>query len=224
MCELTLFRALDNGESGTIGKIAHIVGEKEGSARYTDELTLEERNSPDNLMLLCGTHHDMVDNYESEYSVDDLHKIKKAFLAKLAAVFQQRVIDVTFAELEVTILYLISNSDARYEGSLEIITPYEKIRKNALSGENESLLKMGLTRENQLEEYLNKNLDTSFAARLRNIFVAEYNRLKNEGLSADEIFYKLLEFASGYKSDFSTQAAGLTIIAYYFNVCDIFEK
>lgn len=224
MCELVLARTLVDGESGTIGKIAHIVGENKGSARYTDTLTLEQRNSPDNLMLLCGTHHDTVDNYESEFSVDDLHVTRKKFLDKLASVFEEQVLGVTFADLEVTITYLVSNSDVQYEGTLEIITPYEKIEKNSLSADVENLLKMGLIRQTQLEDYLNKNLDATFSARLRNLFVEEYNRLKNEELSSDEIFYKLLEFASGNNSEFPRQAAGLTIVAYYFNVCDIFEK
>lgn len=224
MCDLVLARKLDNGVSGTIGKIAHIVGENEGSARYSDLLTLEQRNSPDNLMLLCGTHHDMVDNYESEYSVEDLHIIKKKFLDKLSSVFQEQVLGVTFADLEVAIAYLVSNNNTQYEGTLEVITPYEKIQKNSLSAEVENLLRMGLIRQNQLEEYLNKNLDSSFSARLRNIFVEKYNQLKTEDFNADEIFYMLLEFASGHNSEFSRQAAGLTIISYYFNVCDIFEK
>lgn len=224
MCELVLARTLDDGESGTIGKIAHIVGENKGSARFSETLTLEQRNSPDNLMLLCGTHHDTVDNYESEYSVDDLHVTRKKFLGKLASVFEEQVLGVTFADLEVTIAYLVSNSDVQYEGTLEIITPYEKIEKNSLSADVENLLKMGLIRQNQLEDYLNKNLDATFSARLRNLFVEEYNRLKDEELSSDEIFYKLLEFASGNNSEFPRQAAGLTIVAYYFNVCDIFEK
>lgn len=224
MCELVLARTLVDGESGTIGKIAHIVGENEGSARYTDALTLEQRNSPDNLMLLCGTHHDTVDNYESEYTVEGLHEIKNKFINKLAAVFQEQVLGVTFADLEVTINYLVGNSDTQYEGTLEVITPYEKIQKNSLSSDIENLLKMGLIRQNQLEEYLNKNLDSTFASRLRNLFVEEYNRLKGEDLSSDEIFYKILEFASGNNSEFPRQAAGLTIVSYYFNVCDIFEK
>lgn len=224
MCELVLARTLDDGESGTIGKIAHIVGENKGSARFSETLTLEQRNSPDNLMLLCGTHHDTVDNYESEYSVDDLHVTRKKFLDKLASVFEEQVLGVTFADLEVTITYLVGNSDVQYEGTLEIITPYEKIEKNSLSADVENLLKMGLIRQNQLEDYLNKNLDATFSARLRNLFVEEYNRLKGEEFSSDEIFYKLLEFASGNNSEFPRQAAGLTIVAYYFNVCDIFEK
>lgn len=224
MCSLVLSRTFDKGNSATIAKIAHIVGEKEGSARFSNSLTLEQRNSPPNLMLLCGTHHDMVDHYDSEYSVEDLHTIKNDFMAKIQTVFQENLLGVGFAELEVAIKYLVDGNQASYEGSLEIITPSEKIKKNELGANIEGLLRMGLVQENQLEDFLNRNPDTSFASRLRNIVVTEYKRLKQEGLSANEIFYKIMEFASSNSSDFKKQAAGLTVISYYFNVCDIFEK
>jgi len=232
---------MDDGTSATIGKIAHIDGENEGSARFTTELSLSKRNSPDNLMLLCGTHHDEIDNYHSEYSVEDLHKIKNDFLKRLSSIFQENLLNIGFAELDVTISYLVQGTTTKYDGTLKLIPPTlklippaEKIAKNELSSDVEDLLRMGLVREDQLEDYLNKNLDSSFSSRLRNIIVEKYNSVKAAGLSPDEIFYEMLSFSeifyemlsfsSGGSNDFKRQAAGLTVIAYYFNVCDIFEK
>ncbi|HRF28382.1 MAG TPA: HNH endonuclease signature motif containing protein [Candidatus Saccharibacteria bacterium] len=223
-CDILLSRTMDDGTSATIGKIAHIVGENEGSARFTTELSLSKRNSPDNLMLLCGTHHDEIDNYHSEYSVEDLHKIKNDFLKRLSSIFQENLLNIGFAELDVTISYLVQGTTTKYDGTLKLIPPAEKIAKNELSSDVEDLLRMGLVREDQLEDYLNKNLDSSFSSRLRNIIVEKYNSVKAAGLSPDEIFYEMLSFSSGGSNDFKRQAAGLTVIAYYFNVCDIFEK
>ncbi len=224
MCNLVLSKTLETGKAATIGKIAHIVGEKSGSARFEDELAMPLRNLPDNLMLLCGTHHDTVDNYDSEYSVAQLRKIKEDFLSKISTVFREELLGVDFAELQVTISYLIQGSPSQTEGSLELITPVEKIQKNELSPAVENFLRMGLVQERQLEDYLNKNVDTTFSSRLRNIIIGKYNELKEGGLQSDEIFYELLDFSSAYSSEFSQKAAGLTIVAYYFNVCDIFEK
>lgn len=224
MCDKQLSHVEQDGTSATIAKIAHIVGENEGSARFTTDLTLEQRNSPDNLMLLCGTHHDEIDNYRSQYPVKALHKIKRDFLNRLSSIFQERLLGIGFAELDVTITYLIKGSSTRYAGDFKLISPTEKIAKNELSSDVEELLRMGLVRENQLEDYLNKNLDSSFSSRLRNIIVEKYNVSKEANLSPDEIFYEMLNFASGGTNDFTKQAASLTIIAYYFNVCDIFEK
>jgi len=221
---MPLYEISEDGSSATIGKIAHIIGENFGSARYSDSITLEQRNSPENLMLLCGTHHDVIDNYDSRYSVEDLRLIKKEFLDKIASSFQEEVLKVNFADLEVTISYLIGNSHTQYEGSLEIITPLEKIKKNELGVGIENLLKMGLVQERQLEEYLNRNLDMTFASRLRNIFVSKYNTLKELNFTSEEIFYELLSFSSNGSQEIKCQAAGLSIVSYYFNVCDIFEK
>jgi hypothetical protein len=224
MCDKQLSHTDEDGTSATIAKIAHIVGENEGSARFSEDLTLEQRNSPDNLMLLCGTHHDEIDNYVSKYPVEELHKIRRSFLKRLSSIFQERLLGIGFAELDVTITYLIQGNTTRYAGDFKLISPTEKIAKNELSPDVEELLRMGLVRESQLEEYLNKSLDPTFSSRLRNIVVEKYNASKEANLSPDEIFYEMLSFASGNSNDFTKQAAALTIIAYYFNVCDIFEK
>lgn len=224
MCSKVLSETTSDGASATIGKIAHIVGENEGSARFSEELTLKQRNSPDNLMLLCGTDHDTVDNYHERYPVEALLKIKEEALARIATAYQEELLEISYAELEVTIKYLVDGNNTQYGGTFEIITPAEKIKKNELTSDVEGFLRMGLIQERQLEEYLNRNLDRTFASRLRNIVVAEYNKLKQEGLTGNEIFYEIMKFAAGNSTDFKKQAAGLSIIAYYFNVCDIFEK
>lgn len=59
-----------------VGEIAHIVGEKETAARGASAMTLEQRNLYGNLLLLCGHHHNIVDEHEGKWSVDALLKIK----------------------------------------------------------------------------------------------------------------------------------------------------
>lgn len=59
-----------------IGEIAHIEGANEGSPRYNPNLSLEDRRSYDNLILLCPTHHKET-NDETIYSVKVLKEMKK---------------------------------------------------------------------------------------------------------------------------------------------------
>jgi len=62
----------------TLGEMAHIKGNKPGSNRY-DELQSDlERDSYENLILLCPTHHTLIDKAEneSEYTVELLHQMK----------------------------------------------------------------------------------------------------------------------------------------------------
>jgi hypothetical protein len=67
-------------------------------------------------------------------------------------------------------------------------------------------------------------LDDTFSVRLRTGFIEEYGRLKAAGLSGDELFQGMLSFATGAKPDLKTQAAGLAILGYYFEACEVFEK
>ncbi|GAA5531287.1 HNH endonuclease signature motif containing protein [Herpetosiphon gulosus] len=78
-CRIELSQdAIAASASFTLGEQAHIVGEKESAARGNSVLTLTERNSYFNLILLCPTHHTLIDNNESDYPVDRLHIIKDA--------------------------------------------------------------------------------------------------------------------------------------------------
>lgn len=59
-----------------VGEICHIEGEKPGSARYNPKMTNKERNSFDNLVVFCSTHHTEVDKNPSRYPVPLLKKMK----------------------------------------------------------------------------------------------------------------------------------------------------
>lgn len=62
----------------TLGEMAHIKGNKPGSNRYDESQTNKERDSYENLILLCPTHHTLIDKAENEarYTVEKLHEIK----------------------------------------------------------------------------------------------------------------------------------------------------
>lgn len=71
-CDVNIFQ---NGS--IIGEIAHIEGEKPGSVRYNPNTTINEKNSPPNLMILCPTHHSIIDKKAGTYSVEFLQELKK---------------------------------------------------------------------------------------------------------------------------------------------------
>jgi hypothetical protein len=60
-----------------VGKICHIKAKNEGGPRYDPNQTTEERHSHDNLILLCGRHHDVIDDDEDAYTVEYLHRLKE---------------------------------------------------------------------------------------------------------------------------------------------------
>ncbi len=77
ICKMDL--RLDKKVPQFTGDAAHIRGEKPGSARYLPEdMTLQERNFVENLILLCPTHHRTIDTDESVWPVVKLEETKEA--------------------------------------------------------------------------------------------------------------------------------------------------
>jgi len=68
------------------------------------------------------------------------------------------------------------------------------------------------------------SLDLHFPERLKSRFVEEYRRLLNEGFQGDELFETLMVFSSRGSSDFKQQAAGLAVLCYLFEKCEVFES
>lgn len=64
-------------ESFPLGEQAHIVAEEDGGPRGKSVLTRDERNSYANLILLCPTHHVIIDKNTADYPVERLHLIKR---------------------------------------------------------------------------------------------------------------------------------------------------
>jgi hypothetical protein len=85
-----------------IGEICHIRGTRPGSARHDPQQSDADRHAYHNLILMCPTHHTVIDADEEAYTVERLHKIKaeqearptsisEADATKVAQVFVQAV-------------------------------------------------------------------------------------------------------------------------------------
>jgi hypothetical protein len=70
----------------TLGEMAHIKGNKKGSNRYDETQTDEQRDSYENLILLCPNHHTLIDKPENEeiYTVYALVEMKISHEAKIS--------------------------------------------------------------------------------------------------------------------------------------------
>ena len=69
--------------NGTLtGEVCHIKGQRPGSARYDRGQAAVERHAYANLILMCPTHHTVIDDDEEAYPVERLSKIKAAHEAQ----------------------------------------------------------------------------------------------------------------------------------------------
>ena len=224
ICKKEIIMERKDNDPTPIGHIAHIEGFKPNSPRYNPNMTDKERNSYYNLIILCPTCHTQIDKDPNYYTVERLRQIKREHEKWVKEQVRINIPDVTFAELEVITKYLISVSMLESNQKLTIIPPKEKIQKNGLSSEVENLIFMGMIGIEQVKDYLNENPDPDFAGRLRNGFVQKYLELKQGGVAGDELFYELWNFASINSDDFKIRAAGLKILTYFFEICEVFEK
>ncbi len=81
---LTLVPATVGSESASaapivVGHEAHIVAEEDNGPRGDPSMPISERNAYPNLMLLCPTHHTLIDkDHGIHFSVEQLHQMKAA--------------------------------------------------------------------------------------------------------------------------------------------------
>src|SRR5690606_21983316 len=68
---------IDPQSKSVIGEICHIQGDKPGAPRYDANQSNKDRQSFDNLILLCNVHHKIVDDDEVAYTVERLMQMKQ---------------------------------------------------------------------------------------------------------------------------------------------------
>lgn len=213
-----------NDDPSIVGVLAHIKGENPGSARYDSKMSNDDRNIHENLSFVCANCHKKIDDQPQTYTVEKLYEIKKEHENWIRECTKNEIVNVTFAELNVVTRYLVSG---HYEptSSFQVVPPPDKIKKNRLSREVEALIRMGTIQANQVADYIDKAPDIDFGECLKEGFVKEYEKLKNEEqLDGDDLFMALLDFASGGSNDFKKKAAGLAVLVYLFEKCEVFEK
>lgn len=207
-----------------VAEMAHIRGEKPVAARYDAGMSDVERNSHHNLIFVCPSCHKKIDDQPNTYTVEKLFDIKREHEGWINTLTGQAVVDVTFAELSVVTRYIMSGQ-AVINDSLTLIPPKDKIQKNGLSNTIEQLIMMGMIQVKQVADFVNRCHDIEFGERLSQRFVMEYERLKNtEMMISDDLFNGLLDFACAGATDFKQRAAGLTVLVYLFEKCEVFEK
>ncbi|WP_282094405.1 ABC-three component system protein [Epibacterium ulvae] len=218
--------ATDVSDEAVIAQIAHIYALSDDGPRGKKGLTEKERNHHSNLLLLCPTHHTVVDSQYESYPASDLLHWKHSHERKFSDALAAKVSDVGYNELEIA-ARAVMTTDAELDESTALpIPPAEKITKNKLSGRTAGMLKMGAAKSHDVElTFMNAaQLDTTFPQRLSQGFQKKYKELRSEGLSGDELFDALYVWAGGFNSDPMRQSAALCILSHLFILCEVFEK
>ena len=225
-CEVECVQeARGEDQAAIIGRIAHIEAFSDQGPRANPGLSERDRNEYENLILLCPTHHEVVDAFESIYTVEDLRRWKAERESKLSQVFTQLIGTVTFNELEM-ITQALAASEMLQSTSFSIVPPLEKMVRNGLSPQTQVLFNIGLAQSSQVQRYIEtmNGIDRTFVARLTSGFVREYHQHRGEGLEGDSLFEQMRIFSAQGKLDLRSQCAGLAVLVYLFERCEVFEQ
>ena len=224
-CDFVCVREANETEpSAVIGVIGHIEAHGDAGPRANPNLTDEERRSYPNLILLCPNHHEIVDTYEHTYTVEVLRRWKSDIEGRYNESLAQGMGHVTFAELEVITQALVSSGIAQ-DPTFTVIPPSEKMALNGLSEQTSFYMNLGLLQARQVQEYVESTstVDRTFVNRLTTGFINEYQERRNDGYEGDSLFEALRMFSAQGRLDVRNQCAGLAVLVYLFERCEVFE-
>ncbi|MCU0873430.1 MAG: hypothetical protein MUE50_13900 [Pirellulaceae bacterium] len=207
-----------------VGKMGHIYAHSPGGPRPDATKSPDFLRSYENLILVCGTHHDLIDGQRSTYTVEELLRIKQEHEAWVYSRLEQATPDVGFAELEVVCSGLLAPPEMPTEPHIPT-PPTEKLRKNGLTREVHRRMQVGLAMFREVEKFVESvvRVDDRFPERLRAGFLTQYARHRQHGLDGDALFLALHDFASGGSNAFERQAAGMAVLCYLFQKCEVIE-
>jgi hypothetical protein len=87
------------------GEVCHIKGARRGSARHDADQLAGERHQYSNLILMCPTHHTVIDDDEEAYTVERLLRMKSEHEAR-----SEPVPDTEAARVAMTFVQSVSNT------------------------------------------------------------------------------------------------------------------
>lgn len=214
-----------------VAKIGHITAASPGGPRFNASLTVEQRRSEPNLMLLCGTHHDAIDSQLEFHTVEWLREAKDQHIKMLVRGNRYAMGHVGFKDLQMVCDALIMGvtvSDDEIDAIEPAIDIDDKIRLNDLEGDTKPLIELGMAQGKEVRTFLASmdQIVAGFSTRLTSRFKALYYRGVSEGLSGDDLFQDLLGAAyenCGPQLSPESEAAALAVLTHLFSICEVFE-
>ena len=223
--ERCVAEANEDDPSAILGEIAHIEAKSNSGPRANLSLTDEQRDAYPNLILLCRNHHRRVDAFENTYTVEELRSWKADVERRHHEFLTQEMGHVTFAELEIITQALVNSGEAQAT-SFTVIPPLDKMIRNGLTEQTRDLITIGLIQTRQVQQYVEAmgSIDRTFVDRLISGFIDEYREHRQTGLEGDSLFEEMFVFSAQGRSDIRLQCAGLAVLVYLFERCEVFEQ
>jgi hypothetical protein len=168
----------------------------------------------------------MVDVQPNTYSISQLRAWKSDHEGWVKDRLCDEMPQITSAELEIVCRGIVASPLIGTASTFSVTPPAEKMRRNGLTDRVHFGLTLGLAKAKEVAAFVSEmaQLDPSFPERLRAGFIAQYNSLRSEGGQGDDLFEGMVAYACSGTSEFSRRAAGLAVLAYLFELCEVFER
>ena len=227
--DLTMDPRADGDRPKATGRVAHIAAASPDGPRYDATMTPEERGSADNLIYLCSPHHDAVDSQLNLHTREFLQDAKRKHEIAVERAVRNALGKVTFEELKVVCTVLASAPMTSPKLDVELALPVqEKIELNKLGQTSVQRITAGLSQAARVEAFISfqTTVAPSFGHSLVAQFKSEYYAALAENLEPDAVFDYLVETAfenAGPRDNPQVRAAALAVVAYLFEICEVFE-
>lgn len=225
-CGKHLVYKSEKGSDKHVAEAAHIFGEKQGAARWIPDMTQEQRDSIENLLYMCPTCHDIIDKAEIDWPAKRLFELKTSHEERVIGWREAAFADVAFEELRTSVAW-VSDQDIEVSGvTFDLISPREKLAKNGLSNGSKHIIVGALAAQHIVAEFVESEakLDPDFPDKLKAGFLKEYYTLVHQGHKGDTLFELMCDFAQQGMEKQKDRSAGLAVLVYLFEKCDVFEK
>lgn len=224
-CRKPLVHEESSGNTATIGEAAHIYGENPGAARYVAVMTDDERNAIGNLIYLCPIHHTVIDKLPEDWPADKLLSLKESHEQRASLAVQDAFANIAFPELERAMEW-IGQQVPTDNGTFQIVPPDQKIKKNGLTSGSRMVIAAGLAARDVVHRFVEAEtqIDSAYPEKLKAGFLTEYHRLRHQGHSGDDLFELMCVFSVRGTTRHLDKVAGLAVLVYLFEICDVFEK
>jgi hypothetical protein len=175
-----------------------------GEKRKLEQKIKEQKNS--------------INNYKDE--LDSLYKGKREQEYLIVA-----MANITFYELD-SVTQGILHMSLPAEENYSILPLKEKMVKNKLTCAAQQILMTGVIQAKLVSHFVENMLNVmpDFAEKLKAGFFKEYIKFQTNGLKGDDLLYALHEFSCNNSQDYNLRAAGLAVIYYFFEKCELFER
>lgn len=228
--DLTIEPQSEKDRPKATGKVAHIAAASPGGPRYDESMTAEQRGSADNLIYLCGSHHDVIDSQLDFHTHEFLLEAKRTHEKAVSRAVNNALGQFTYRELTVVCSVIAGTGMPPPKLGVDPALPIqEKIELNELGTSSIQQIKAGLVQAARVAGFIafQGGYEPDFGKRLAARFKGDYYSVFAEGLRPDEIFDYLVQKAysnAGPRDTPEVRAAALAVIAYLFEICEIFER